>query len=114
MKDDERGEAITSEVVGIGTDAEGDRVTSLVVLETDTTPTEKGRPKLSRNEQTMLAILHNAKRLTTSDWNERAREAGIGEKRKADLYDIRERLKAKGLVTQLGDQWSIKHEVGTA
>jgi len=49
---------------------------------------------LSRNQQTMFTILYDAgeRGLSTEAWNERAREAGIGTKRKADLYDIRAAL----------------------
>ena len=57
-------------------------------------------PRLSRNQQTMFSILHDAKRLTLEQWNEGTREAGIGVKRKADLVDIRTALKAKGLVCE--------------
>ena len=47
----------------------------------------------------MFSILHDAGEcgLTTEQWNEHARDAGIGIKRKADLYDIRVALKSKGL-----------------
>jgi len=31
----------------------------------------------------------------------------IGTKRKADLYDIRERRKFKGLIRQYGDRWNV-------
>jgi hypothetical protein len=112
MKDEETGDKITSRLqrVEIARDEDNEPVTSLVVLEAEPVPEAKRAVKLSRNEQTMFGILHAAKRLLTAEWNERAKEAGIGEKRKADLYDIRERLKAKGLVTQLGEQWSVKHE----
>jgi hypothetical protein len=44
--------------------------------------------------------------LTTEQWNERARAVDIGTKRKADLYDIREKLKSKELVRQYGDRWN--------
>ena len=66
--------------------------------------------KLTKNQQTMFAILVNAKRLTTDEWNEQAREAGIGVARRADLFDIKDALKDKKLVTQLGEQWTVRHE----
>jgi hypothetical protein len=44
------------------------------------------------------------------DWNNQAREAGIGVKRKADLNDIRAALLSKGLVRNYADRWSVKHE----
>ena len=66
-------------------------------------------PSLSRNQQTMFSILHDAGEhgLSTVEWNNRAREAGIGSKRKADLYDIRAALKSKGIVRQYGDRWNV-------
>ena len=44
------------------------------------------------------------------DWNNQAREAGIGVKRKADLNDIRAVQLSKGLVRNYADRWSVKHE----
>jgi hypothetical protein len=112
MKDNETGLVLASrlEVVNLGVDSDGEPITSLVVYEA-TAPTKEGREvKLTANQQTMFSILHSAKRLSTTDWNTKAKEVGLGIKRPADLYDFREALKARGLVTQLGDQWSVKHE----
>jgi AAA domain len=65
--------------------------------------------KLTPNQATMLSILQAAKRpLSIEEWNERAREAGIGTKRKADLYDCREALLRKGLIYQGGNGWCAK------
>ncbi len=66
-------------------------------------------PKLSPNQTTMFTLLHSAGSagLTTADWNERARDAGLGVKRKADLVDFREALKSKGRVRQYGDRWMV-------
>jgi hypothetical protein len=36
--------------------------------------------------------------LSTEEWNERARDAGLGVKRNADLYDFRASLKAKQVI----------------
>ena len=41
--------------------------------------------------------------LTLEDWNNQAKDAGIGIKRKADLTDIRNALQSKGLVRSYGD-----------
>jgi AAA domain len=70
-------------------------------------------PKLSANQTTMFTLLHSAAStgLTTTEWNERAREAGLGVKRKADLVDLREALKSKGRVRQYGDRWTVNHGV---
>ena len=45
--------------------------------------------------------------LTTEQWNDLARRVDIGTKRKADLYDIRERLKFNGLVREYGERWNV-------
>jgi hypothetical protein len=44
--------------------------------------------------------------LSQEDWYEKAKELGIGIKRHADLYDIREALKAKRLVHEYGGRWN--------
>jgi len=48
----------------------------------------------------MLNILDDAEPagLLTEEWNERAREEGIGVKRRATLMDIRKALKDKKMV----------------
>ena len=50
----------------------------------------------------MFSLLRGAgaSGLTTDRWNELARNEGLGVSRKADLYDIRAALKAKGLSTE--------------
>lgn len=57
----------------------------------------------------MFAVLQAAglSGLTTEQWNAHAREAGLGVNRKADLFDFRGALKAKGLVRQYGDRWTV-------
>jgi hypothetical protein len=56
----------------------------------------------------MFAVLHaaGAAGLSTEQWNGKAREAGIGRSRRADLYDFREALRTKGIVRQYGDRWT--------
>jgi hypothetical protein len=110
MKDGPQGEQIASRLecgVEVGTDEDGDIITSCIVTPADKPVKAESEPKLSKNQQTMFAILHSAgsSGLKWSEWNEQAREEGIGIKRKADLFDIRRDLKAKGLVRQYGDTW---------
>ncbi len=112
MKDGLEGDTIVSklETVNVGTDADGDAITSCVIVPTDPQPqSSSSEPKLTRNQKTMFAVLHAAgpSGLTTAEWNERARDAGIGTSRKADLYDFRAALKAKRLVREYGDRWTI-------
>jgi hypothetical protein len=110
MKDGPEGETIASrlEAVEIGTDIDGDPITSCVIVPTEATAAIGTQPKLSKNQQTMFAILHDAGPggLTTDEWNERARAVGIGLSRRADLYDLRGNLQAKQLVRQYGDRWT--------
>jgi hypothetical protein len=46
----------------------------------------------------MFSILHDGGCLTKEQWNERARDAGLGTSRKADLHDLRTALLHKRLV----------------
>ncbi len=65
--------------------------------------------KLSRNQQTMFGILYEAgpAGLTTDEWYERAKDAGIGVKRRADLVDCRNALKAKKLIFEGQRGWFV-------
>jgi hypothetical protein len=111
MKDGAEGETIASrlELVEIGMDADGDPIGSCVVVPIEVPAATTTEPKLSKNQQTMFSILHAAgpSGLTGDQWNVQAREAGLGERRKADLVDFKIALKAKGLVRQYGDRWTV-------
>jgi hypothetical protein len=69
-------------------------------------------PKLTPNQRTLFGILHAAggAGLTLEDWNARAKQEEIGTRRKADLTDIRNALLSKGLVTNYGERWKVRHE----
>jgi hypothetical protein len=73
-------------------------------------PGTKGDDRLTGNYKTMFSILHAAgqRGLSLEDWNAQARAAGIGEKRKATLVDIRLALKAKGLIMETMNGWVVK------
>ena len=92
-KDGPQGDRIASrlEPINVGVDEDGEAITSCVIMpvEIDDNADATG-PRLSRNQQTMFSNLHDAGQhgLSTGEWNNHAREAGIGTKRKADLYDI--------------------------
>ena len=100
----------TLETVEIGIDDDGDPITSCVVVATEAPAPSDTGPKLSKNQETVFSILHEAGQggLSVSEWNERAKEAGIGKKRSADLYDIRRALKTKDLICKYGGQWSVR------
>lgn len=102
-----------SEVHEFGTDEDGDPVTVNVVGSETVSETEMKRsePKLKPNQQTVFAMLHAAGKagLTLEDWNNQAKEAGIGTKRKADLTDIRNALISKGMIRNYGNKWHVVH-----
>jgi hypothetical protein len=112
MKDGPEGKVLVSrlESVDLGVDADGDPMTSCVIVPVDATPKPAtNEPRLTPNQKTMFSILHDAGLggLTTAEWNERTRAAGIGTNRKATLHDIRSWLKARGLVREHCDQWTV-------
>ena len=85
-------------------------ITSCVVVETDqpTALTAKG-PRLTANQSTMLAILHRAGRpLTSEEWTDQAREAGLNFSRVATYWDLRGALQGKGLVYEGVNGWLPK------
>jgi hypothetical protein len=106
-----------SEVHDFGTDEDGDPITvNIVSGETPSQPAEVSRgPKLTANQKTVFAMLHAAGSagLPLEDWNNQAKDAGIGIKRKADLTDIRNALQSKGLIRNYGDRWHVVHTSGS-
>jgi hypothetical protein len=58
----------------------------------------------------MLVILREAgsRGLATEEWTARTKEAGIGERRRADITEARLGLKTKGLVVrEYMDRWHV-------
>jgi AAA domain len=115
-KDGPQGAQIVSslEIVPVGTDEDGEEITSCVVKpEEAATVAERPRePKLRPNQKTLFMMLHAAggAGLTVEEWNEQAREAGIGVKRKADLNDIRSVLLSKRLIRNYGNKWTVNND----
>jgi hypothetical protein len=109
MKDGREGDEIHSKlrVVEVGTDQDGEPITSCVVDPVDAPLQPERGAKLTKNQQSMLTILQDAtpSGLTLDAWNEQAREAGLGVKRRSDLMDYRSALKRKQLVHSYGDKW---------
>src|SRR5262245_28104054 len=57
---------------------DGDPITSCVIVPVEISKTKAAEgPRLTKNQQTMFSILHDAGRLTTEQWNECARAAGM-------------------------------------
>jgi hypothetical protein len=56
----------------------------------------------------MFTILHATGQagLTLAEWNQQARNIGIGGKRDATLYDLRQALKSKNLVREFNGRWT--------
>ena len=105
--DSEEGQRITFTLKSVDI---GIETTAPVVVQAEEQPRiTSSEPRLTKNQQTMFSLLHAAGPggLTTEQWNERARNEGVGVKRKADLYDIRAALKSKGIVRQYGDRWNV-------
>jgi hypothetical protein len=91
--------------------SDGEAVTTAPVLvPCDLSEVKASKVTLTKNQQTMFSVLHDAglRGLTTEEWNERARAAGLGHGRKADLYDFREALEAKQLVRQYDGRWRTR------
>jgi hypothetical protein len=103
----------TMESYSFGTDEDGDEISVGIMSQEAQRVQEKAasddEPNLTRNQRTLFDILHSAgpRGLTTEEWNERAREAGLGIKRKADLYDTRSSLLSKRLIRLLGERWTV-------
>jgi hypothetical protein len=51
--------------------------------------------------------------LTTDEWNEQARAAGLGTKRRADLHDLRVSLKTRELVCENSGRWFVASKFKT-
>ena len=115
MKDGPNGTVIASrlEQVDVGIDEDGEAITSCVVVPTEVPrpATADPRERLSKNQTTMFSILHDAGGcLSKDDWYTKAHEAGLGNRRKADLHDFRTSLVAKRLVFETSRGFRIRHD----
>jgi hypothetical protein len=111
MKDGEGSEAIVSklEAMEVGSDQDGEEITSCVVVPSEAAAPEHRGTKLTLNQQTMLEVLAGAGRpLSTDEWQEMATEAGLGSKRRAWAWDLRNALAKKGLVYEGVNGWSVQ------
>jgi hypothetical protein len=109
--DSEEGECITFDLESVQIGEDGTTAPVVVALERTPSHPSASEPKLSGNQRTMFAILYSAGSagMSVEEWNAEAREAGIGLKRRPDLYDLRSELKSK-LVREYGERWSVVHE----
>jgi hypothetical protein len=97
------------EPIDLGTDPDGDPITSLIVLPTTLPQRAPKEAKLSKNQETMYAMLRDAgpAGLATEQWSAQGKAVGIGIKRPADLCDIRLALKNKKLVHEYTGRWNV-------
>ncbi len=95
--------------IELGTDEDGDAINSCAVGAVTAAPRREAGPHLTKNQQTMLTILQDAgpNGLTQEEWNDQAREGGLGVKRRSDLLDHRSALKRKKLVHSYADRWHV-------
>lgn len=111
-KDGPQGDQIVSKLedAEVGTDEDGEPITSCHVVPAEAAEEFERGPSLSKNQSTLFQILFEAgaSGLTIDEWNDRAREAGIGVRRRADLTDCRIALKAKGMIYEHANGWSVK------
>ena len=110
MKDGPEGDEIHGklEPVEVGVDNDGDVISSCVVVEAEPVKIDTSH-KLTKNQQTMLTILQDAmpNGLTQDDWNDQARDADLGVRRRSDLLDLRSALKRKRLVHSYAEKWHV-------
>ena len=110
MKDGEAGAEIVSklDLFEIGLDEDDEPIRCAVVVPAEPQARELRGVKLKPNEQTSFSILQATNgMLSTEEWNDQARAAGLGLKRRAELYDIRDSLRRKGLVYEGPNGWSV-------
>lgn len=111
MKDGPEGDTLHSalEVVTVGTDDDGEEITSCVMVEAEAPSAKTETGKLSPNQQTMLTMLQQSmpNGLTVEEWNAEAREIGLCGGRKQRLYDLRMQLKDKERVHEYGGRWFV-------
>ncbi|WP_027568459.1 hypothetical protein [Bradyrhizobium sp. URHA0013] len=97
-----------------GTDEDGDPITVNIVSPSEVSAQSEPKsrePKLSPDQRTFYRILHDAgpAGMDLEDWNEKARQVGIGANRKAKLYDLRKALEDKCMVREYGGRWNVNH-----
>jgi len=112
MKDGKSGDTIVSRlelVEEVGLDEDGDRITSCVVVPSETPAATENATKLTQNQRTFFDVLARAGRpLSAEEWAELAEEAGLTFKRRATYWDLRNALQKKGLIYEGVNGWQPK------
>lgn len=113
VNDGPEGESVTFELLSVDLhhDPETDTTTTapVVVAATAAAPQGPAGGKLTPNQRSMLNILDDAmpQGLTVDEWNEKAREHGIGVTRRATLMDLKKQLQDKRLTHSFGERWFV-------
>jgi hypothetical protein len=81
------------------------------VCDDDTKKAQPEEPELTKDEATFYRILYDAGTagLPVEQWNAAAKEAGLGVKRRSDLFDLRKSLQDKGRVREYAGKWRVNH-----
>lgn len=112
MKDGQSGEVIASRlerVEEVGTDDDGDPISSCIVVPSEAPAETKSAIKLTQNQQTFAEVLARVGRpLLWDEWVDLAKEAGLIFQRKATYWDLRTALQKKGLVYEGANGWQPK------
>jgi hypothetical protein len=85
---------------------------SLVVSKVfDEDTKQSDEPELTKDEATFYRILYDAGTagLSVEQWNAQAKDAGLGVKRRSDLFDLRTRLQDKKRVREYAGRWRVDH-----
>jgi len=96
--------------VTLGFGDDGPISTAIVAADlVDDVPVRKGRdPRLPHVQEILLTALRESKGgLSVTEWNNAAREAGVGTLRRADLTEARNALVTKKLIRERGGLWMI-------
>jgi hypothetical protein len=105
--DSEEGERVSFQLESLVIGEDG-TTAPVVVPVTSTPPAAADEPKLSDNQRIMYRLLCNAgpAGLMVDEWNAKARELEIGQKRKSILWEVREALKEKRLAREFNGRWT--------
>jgi len=112
MKDGKSGDTIVSRlelIDELGTDDDGDPISSCVVVPSEAPGEPKKIAKLTQNQRTFFDVLARAAGpLGWDEWIEVAKDAGLNFQRKATYWDLRTALQKKGLIYEGANGWQPK------
>ncbi|MBR1173685.1 AAA family ATPase [Bradyrhizobium sp. KB893862 SZCCT0404] len=101
-----------SEIYTFGEDEDGDPITVNIVSSEEVSAQVAAKPekRLSETQEAMYRLLHDAgpAGLSTDDWNAKARENGLGNRR-ATLVNVKAQLRDKGLVREYAGIWKVNN-----